>query len=58
MLESKNYKIRSKAAQLWLIYESNLSSIKFNFTEINDELMKYKKKKRFAKYSFFRMALY
>ena len=46
MLESKNYKIRSKAAQLWLIYESNLSSIKFNFTEINDELMKYKKNKK------------
>ena len=36
MLENKNNKIKSLAARLWLAYESNLSTIKFNDKNLDD----------------------
>ena len=36
MLESKNNKVRSLAARIWLAYESNLSTIKFNYKNLED----------------------
>ena len=36
MLENKDKKIKSLAAHLWLAYESNLSTIKFNYKNLDD----------------------
>ena len=40
MLESENQKIRTLGANLWLAYESNLSTIKFNYDSFNKTLSK------------------
>ena len=38
MLQSKNNQTRSLGANLWLAYESNLSSIQFNYNSFNEVL--------------------
>ena len=40
MLESENQKIRNLGANLWLAYESNLSTIKFSYDSFNKILLK------------------
>ena len=40
MLESENQKIRNLGANLWLAYESNLSTIKFSYDSFNKILSK------------------
>ena len=46
MLESKNKKIRILGANLWLAYESNLSTIKFNYDNFNEALSDTSKEKK------------
>ena len=45
MLENKNEKIRILGANLWLAYESNLSTIQFNYNTFNEVLSNRGKKK-------------
>ena len=45
MLENKNHKIKSLAARLWLAYESNLSTIKFNYKNLQEIKLDIAKKK-------------
>ena len=46
MLESKDEKTRTLGANLWLAYESNLSTIKFNYNSFNEVFSKLKKIKK------------
>ncbi len=46
MLESKNEKTRNLGADLWLAYESNLSTIEFNYSSFNKVLSNFNKKKK------------
>ena len=46
MLENKNEKIRTLGADLWLAYESNLSTIQFDYNTFNEVLSNSGKKKK------------
>ena len=46
MLENKNEKIRILGADLWLAYESNLSTIQFDYNTFNEVLSNSGKKKK------------
>ena len=46
MLENKNQKIRTLGASLWLAYESNLSTIQFDYNTFNEVLSNSGKKKK------------
>ena len=47
MLENKNEKIRILGADLWLAYESNLSTIQFDYNTFNEVLSNSVKRKKY-----------